>query len=266
MRRLLLPAVAATLLATAACAQGRPATYLLAGQSNMSGRGLLEELTPAERTPDPAIRLYGNDGQWRVAAEPLDSAQGQVDPVSEDRIAAVGPGLFFARALREMGGKSLALVPCAKGGSSIGRWKPGGGRDTLYGSCLARALEAGRIDGVLWYQGETDAEKADAGPAWRTAFEELVASLRRDLADERLPIVIVQLADAPAQKAGGRPYPSWAAIQSMQAGDVPVCVAMVSAKGLSKRDDDLHLDTAAQRILGSRLADAMRELQDRGCR
>ena len=39
---------------------------------------------------------------------------------------------------------------------------------------------------------------------------------------------------------------------------------MVAAKGLSKREDDLHLDTAAQRVLGARLATAMRELQDKG--
>ena len=131
-------------------AETAPQTYVLAGQSNMSGRGLASELTEAERTIDPGIRLYGNDGQWRVAAEPLDSAEGQIDAVSEDRIAAVGPGLFFARALRAGAGEAIALVPCAKGGSSIGRWKSGGGRDTLHGSCLARAGEAGRIDGVLW--------------------------------------------------------------------------------------------------------------------
>jgi hypothetical protein len=263
MRRLLLPLslTALALSATGACAQAEPRTYVLAGQSNMSGRGLTDDLTPAERAPDPTIRLYGNDGRWRVAAEPIDSAQGQVDAVSEDRIAAVGPGLFFARALRAAGAGPLALVPCAKGGSSIGRWKPGGGRDTLYGSCLARAREAGgEIAGVVWYQGETDAEKTNAAPAWRRAFEALVKSLRDDLGGERLPIVLVQLADAPAQREGSRPYPSWTAIQAAQAAPVDACVAMVSAKGLGKREDDLHLTTAAQRALGARLADAMQGL------
>jgi hypothetical protein len=270
MRRFRLPlafAVLGVLTATAANAQDAPRTYVLAGQSNMSGRGLLEDLTPAEREPDPAIRLYGNDGQWRVAAEPIDSAQGQVDAVSEDRIAAVGPGLFFAQALRVADKTPVTLVPCAKGGSSIGRWKPGGARDTLYGSCLARAREAGgKITGLVWYQGETDAEKADAAPAWRAAFDTLVASFRRDLGATRLPIVLVQLADPPAQKEGAKPYPSWAAIQAAQSQPLDACVAMVSAKGLSKRDDDLHLDTAAQRVLGVRLAKAMQDLQDKGCR
>ena len=64
MPRLLLLAAAATLVATGAWAD----TYVLAGQSNMSGRGSLDELTAAERAPEAAIRLYGNDGQWRVAA------------------------------------------------------------------------------------------------------------------------------------------------------------------------------------------------------
>jgi hypothetical protein len=260
----------AAALATAALSPVSAAsaqTYILAGQSNMSGRGLVEELTPAERVADPAIRLYGNDGQWRVAAEPIDSAQGQIDTVSEDRQAAVGPGLFFARALHSQDGRPVALVPCAKGGTSIGRWKAGGGRDTLYGSCLARAREAGGpLAGLVWYQGETDAEKADAGPAWRAAFEDLVSSIRHDLGAPRLPIVFVQLADAPAQKEGARPYPSWTAIQDAQAKPLDACVAMVSAKGLGKREDDLHLTTASQRVLGARLAKAMHDLQTGGCR
>jgi hypothetical protein len=267
--RLILFTVLASLTACAhaAPAPEAPETYVLAGQSNMSGRGLLSELTGAEREADPMIRLYGNDGRWRIAAEPLDSAEGQADPVSEDRIAAVGPGLFFARAMKAADGRGVALVPCAKGGSSIGRWKPGGGRDTLYGSCLARAREAGGgVAGVLWYQGETDAEKAGAAPAWRSAFEALIASFRRDLGAARLPVVFVQLADAPAVEAGAEPYPSWTAIQAAQAEPFDPCVAMVSARGLPKREDDLHLATAAQRALGVKLAEAMRGLKDRGCR
>ena len=132
---------AATALTTMADAkaQAAPEIYLLAGQSNMSGRGLLEDLTPEERTADSAIQLYGNDERLRAALDPLDDATGQVDAVSADPKAAVGPGLFFARALRRMHGGPVLLVPCAKGGSSMGRWEPSDRRDTLYGACLARA-------------------------------------------------------------------------------------------------------------------------------
>lgn len=242
--------------------------FLLAGQSNMSGRGDLSALTAAERRPDPKIWLYGNDGQWRLALDPLDDATGQIDMVSADHLAAVGPGLSFARALRRQGHGAVALVPCAKGGSSIGRWKPDGARTTLYGSCLARAKEAGgRIAGILWYQGESDAQSATAAAHWRERFEQLVRGFRADLGEPNLPVVYVQIADRPARDHDRARYPGWRTVQEQQATAQARlrCSAMVSARGLELREDQLHLTTASQRILGPRLAAAMDRLVRQGC-
>lgn len=268
MRRLVLAVCVAGLVTPAWAAPRKPDVYLLTGQSNMSGRGLIEELTPEERIADPAIRLYGNDGVTRPALDPLDDPAGQVDAVSTDVQAAVGPGLFFARTLRGLNGRPILLVPCAKGGSSIGQWKPGGGRDTLYDSCLARAREAsGKVKGILWYQGESDAGRADSAQGWRASFEALVGQFRSDLGRQRLPIVFVQLADPPSPEVSApRTYPSWTSIQAVQAEATLDCVAMVPAQGLPLKADTLHLTTAGQRILGGRLAVAMRGLRARGCR
>lgn len=123
------------------------------------------------------------------------------------------------------------------------------------------------MKGILWYQGETDAGRADSAEAWRVAFEALVGRFRQDLGDARLPIVIVQLADAPSPEVSApKTYPSWAAIQAVQAGPLPACVAMVPARGLPLKPDDLHLTTAAQRVVGTRLAEAMESLRRSGCR
>lgn len=236
--------------------------YILAGQSNMSGRGDIADLTPAERAPDPRIRLYANDGRWRVATEPLDDATGQLDAVSADPRAAVGPGLFFARALD----RPVVLVPCAKGGSAIAQWRPDTRTDTLYGSCLARARAAGgRIAGVLWYQGETDARDTAAARRWSAAFADLARAFRRDLAAPRLPFAVVRLADAPARAEDTGRYPGWTIVQDAQARLRIDCVTVVRANGLPRLADDLHLTTAAHRVLGVRLADAMRR-QQRRCR
>jgi len=244
-----------------------PDVFVLAGQSNMSGRGLLTDLTDAERTPDPAIRLYGNDGRWHDAVDPLDDAAGQIDSVSADVQAAVGPGLFFARALRRSRPRPIVLVPCAKGGSAIGQWAPGGARETLYGSCVARAREAGgHLAGILWYQGETDAEHPrDTAVGWRDAFAGLMRAFRADLAAPHLPVVLVQIADAPGPPDGSTKYPSWGMIQQQQARRLIGCSTMVSATGLPLNEDQLHLTTAAQRVLGAKLAGAMDMLTRHGC-
>jgi hypothetical protein len=269
---LVLGALAAAGSLAAPSPSPRPAIYLLAGQSNMSGRGLVEDLSAAERAADPAIRLYGNDGRVGAALDPLDDPAGQVDAVSADPKAAVGPGLFFARALRAVDRRPIVLVPCAKGGSAMAEWTPSPGRGALYGSCLARARAAvaatgGRLAGVLWYQGETDAGLPERAAVWGEALNALVARLRADLAQPRLAVVVVQLADPPSPEISApRTYPAWSAVQAQQAGPLPACAAMVPARGLPKKEDDMHLTTAAQRVLGPRLAQAMIGLQREGCR
>ncbi|KQN19487.1 hypothetical protein ASE86_13565 [Sphingomonas sp. Leaf33] len=259
--------ILASLAAVAATPAVAQDVYILAGQSNMSGRGALAELTEDERAADPAIQLYGNDGQWRPARDPLDDATGQVDAVSADTKAAVGPGLFFARSLRARSRRPIVLVPCAKGGSTLAQWLPASvGRDTLYGSCLARARAAGgRIAGILWYQGESDTRDAAVARGWAIGFGTLVSAFRRDLAAPRLPVVFVRIADAPAGAGDAERYPAWRLVQSIQSRVRIDCTAMVRTDGLPRLPDDLHLTTPAQRTLGPRVADAMRVLQRR-CR
>jgi len=265
-RRILLALALSLPAAPGAAAKDASAAFVLAGQSNMSGRGSLEALEPSERSEVSAVDLYGNDGKWKKAIEPIDSAADQVDIVSEDHSAAVGPGLFFARAMKPTEKTPVALIPCAKGGSSIGRWKRSQKRDTLYGSCLARIREADRrVAGILWYQGETDADRsADIAGKWSEHFRALVTSFRRDLGNPRLPVVFVQIAERPTRKPDRNL--SWNIVQGQQAEFTLGCTAMVSAVGLARNPDELHLSTTGQRELGASLAAAMQRLIEDGCR
>jgi hypothetical protein len=263
----LLMAVAALLTA---CATGiwhkppRPEVWLLMGQSNMSGRGDVSELPADFAVPDPRIMVWGNDGGLAVASEPVDSAVGQVDRISADVQAGVGPGLAFARVrIAQQPNRRLILVPCAKGGSAIAEWTPADGRDGLFGSCVARARAAvrqGRLAGVLWYQGERDARSVDDALAWPARFERMATALRIALARQDLPIVVVSLADEPVRGPYAGRYPAWQAVQAAQASLRVPGVVVVAAAGLPKGEDDLHLSTAGQILLGTRLASAL-ELQ-----
>ena len=251
-------------LASSACAT-RPAAeptrvFLLMGQSNMSGRGDASEAPPGALDSDPRILLLGNDGSVRVAEEPIDSAIGQLDAVSADPSAGVGPGLAFAKAVIEASpGAPILLVPCAKGGSAIAAWRPALGVDTLYGSCLARAKaasEVGAISGALWHQGESDAETSDSARAWPQAFRALVERLRSDLDPPDLPFVFVTIGDEPLHGRFAGRFAAWTELQRAQDAIQLRCAQSVAAAGLPRTADDLHLSTAGQLKLGALMAAA----------
>jgi hypothetical protein len=245
--------------------QAQADLYVLMGQSNMSGRGLLSDLQEAALASDPQIRVYGNDGIWREAFEPLDSAEGQVDEVSLDRAAGVGPGLAFARTLRALRpARPVGLVPCAKGGTAIAEWMPSHDRSTLYGSCLARVREAqnqGRLAGILWYQGESDADSDVDATTWAARFETMITTFRADVGDPELALVVVGLGDRPLWGPYAHRFAAWETVQTAQAALRLANQAFVPAAGLPRNEDQLHLSTAGQIALGDSLAKAISSLE-----
>lgn len=235
--------------------------FLLAGQSNMSGRGTFDEYTAPATT---GIYNYGNDGQWKTAVEPIDDATGQVDSISTDLTAAVGPSLAFAIAYQRARPRSrVGLIPGAKGGSQMAHWNQQGAheRNTLYGSLFARALEArkprDRFAGLLFAQGEADANKTlETAQLWRSRFEAMVAAWREDLDDPSLPVVFMQLPITSDPEA----VPHWDEVKAQQAAVDVEGVAMVATEDLEMADA-LHFTTASYLTLGERFATALLGLE-----
>ena len=95
----------------------------------------------------------------------------------------------------------------------------------------------------------------------------LIARLRADLNEACLPWVVVGLSDRPDPAKWNKPSVGWADIQAAQAALPTVAkrVAHVSAAGLPKNPDGIHLTTQAQLTLGPQLATAMRAVQKQGC-
>lgn len=230
--------------------------YLLVGQSNMAGRGRVE---PQDRRTDPRVQALQADGQWREAVEPLHADR----PV----VAGVGPGRSFGLAMADSGaGRRIGLVPCAVGGSSIRTWQPGAVFDIEPGRRLrplddalqraAQASPAGRWRGILWHQGESDSNEADA-PLYEAQMRQLLLGLRKALGDTQLPVLIGQMGRWP-----GKPWS--AAKLQVDAAHRRVAqtlgrAAFVSAEGLGLHEDGLqvHFDAAGARQLGRRYARAL---------
>ena len=61
--------------------------FLVGGQSNASGRGVINALAARG---DASTFVFGNDYVWRRAEEPIDDPTNQVDTVSADTGSATG--------------------------------------------------------------------------------------------------------------------------------------------------------------------------------
>ncbi len=239
--------------------------WVLAGQSNMEGVGNLIDVTP----PHPKVMLLGMDGQWGQAEEPLhwliDSpdAVHSGDPKNraersaqahKSRTKGAGLGLPFAVAMVEATGVPVGLVACAHGGTSMEQWNPNKkeqGGASLYGSMLRQVkLAGGKVKGVLWYQGESDANANDS-KVFAKAFSDFIAAVRSDFGQPELPFYYVQIGRF---VRGGDPK-DWNAVQEAQRV-IPERVAntaVISVIDL-ELDDGIHVGTQGLKRAGQRLA------------
>jgi hypothetical protein len=232
---------------------GRFHLFLLAGQSNMAGRGFVE---PADREPIPGVLALDATGAWVPAR----------DPVHWDKPLA-GVGLarsFAARYLERHPGVTVGIIPTACGGSPISTWAPGHYFEATlsypYDDALARsrhALSSGTLRGILWHQGETDS-KPDLAPVYEEALTRLIERLRRELAAPETPFVIGQLGQFAAVPWDEARHAVDAAHRRI-AATVPL-TAFVRSDGLTSNPDNIHFDAASLREFGRRYADALEDL------
>lgn len=232
----------------------------LIGQSNMCGVGVVSQ-APAYANA-ARIKNFSNAWTWVGAVDPLDSPTGQIDTVSKDTWGVgVGPGMSFASSLLALRPTipEIGLVPCALSGAGASHWeKTSLSRSTLYGSAVARMLEAanqGELAGIIWYGGENDSgtlAKKDAYAARQTA---MIANFRADLGIPDLPFIVTVLGPDP-----GPSQPYWTDIQAIQAATTGTKVGVADASDLTGLYDALHLNTASQVTLGARMAAVMNGL------
>jgi len=227
--------------------------FLLAGQSNMAGRGVVET---EDSVVHPRVWMLNRDLQWVPA----------VDPMHFDKpVAGVGPGRSFGIAMAEADPTiHIGLVPTAVGGSAIASWVPGGiHRETgayPWDEAIVRvrsAMEGGALKGILWHQGESDTGNA-ASAQYAGNLSTLIARFRTELNAPALPFIIGQLGRFPGSPWGQGQLRVNAAHQEV-ASQVPN-VTYVSAEGLADNGDNLHFSNAAAREFGLRYAEGYRKL------
>lgn len=244
--------------------KGKLSLFILAGQSNMVGWAPV----PEDVVTDPRLYVFSNDYHWRVASEPVDDAYDQVDQVSLDRIAFFGPSMAFALASLERHPQALiGLIPCAKNSSAIGQWQRDLSDQSLYGSCLKRALAAspmGELSGILFFQGEADAVdpilEPDPKPnasEWDVLFTQFITDFRKDLGQPDLPVVFAQLGSTLAIDA----FTNWELVKEQQLSVELPMTTMITTDDLSLLDG-VHFTAESYKVIGERFAEAYWNLAD----
>lgn len=237
-------------------AQVKPATlppkekfylFLMAGQSNMAGRGFVQ---PSDTILSTQVLMLNKDNEWVYAKEPLH--------YYEPGRTGLDCGLAFGKQLAKLYGKdiTIGLIPCAVGGSSIEQWL---GDSTyrnvkLYSNLLKKANAAkpyGELKGMLWHQGESNASNRGYRN-YRQNLETFFTRVRNDMGYPDLPVYAGQLASFLSRRENPMTDAINNDLTAMTTGFKNFYV--VPTADLTPRTDSIHFDSKSQRTMGERLA------------
>jgi len=219
--------------------------FILAGQSNMAGRALVE---PEDTLAHQRILSIDKERQHIYAKEPLH--------FYEPSMAGLDCGVSFARTLIEdiPDSISILLIPTAVGGSSISQWLG----DSLHRNVkllsnfkdhINTAKNHGEIKGILWHQGESDAHPGGI-PEYHLRLSELFKIFRTTAENEKLPIIIGELGSY------SRDAENWKMINSkiLDYSRSDPNSFIVSTSDFTHNGDGVHFNSTGQRLMGQRMA------------
>jgi hypothetical protein len=221
--------------------------FVLAGQSNMAGRGFVE---PQDTISNERILTINKDDAVALAKEPLH--------YYEPARTGLDCGMAFARTLIQSVPKnvSLLIVPIAVGGSSIQQWL---GDSTWHDVKLLTnakhkigvAKRFGVYKGILWHQGESNANQRDV-KQHASRLTALADTLRRITGVRDLPFLVGELG---AFSKNPELF-SEINLQLQSFIKTDRYSAIIKTGDLPHKGDNLHFDGPAQRKMGERFAEA----------
>lgn len=220
--------------------------FILAGQSNMAGRGMVE---PQDTIPDERILTINPNGQLVLAKEPLH--------FYEPTRTGLDCGLSFGKTLIEHipDSISILILPTAIGGSSIEQWINDSNHRNVnllsnFRDKVEIAKKYGNLKAILWHQGESDANEEDI-PQYQERLSTLIELFRTSADNETLPILIGELGSFSKNRDDWNRINQ--AIQDYSLKDDHT--AVISTSDLKDIGDDVHFNSEGQRIIGQRFAE-----------
>lgn len=213
--------------------------YLLAGQSNMMGKGKISEIPANYRQTPSNVKFY---------------YQGREKGLGQ--FAYFGPEVGFAHEVaRAFPNDQHIIIKQAATGSTIERWLPG---QALYKGLLRQVgfslpeEHDKKIAAIIWMQGESDARSASLAGQYGGRLNRLIQALRTDLNSPNSLFILGQI--NPEDLAFSKVAQVQASQRQVQQSSSNTI--LVSTDGLGKMYDHVHYNAQGQLELGKRFAKA----------
>jgi Domain of unknown function (DUF303). len=219
--------------------------FILAGQSNMAGRGKVEA---QDTVASSRVFSINEKSEIVLAKEPLN--------FYETKMQGTGCGLSFGKELLNSipNDVSVLILQTAVGGSSINQWiKNSTHRDIQLFSNFKEKVELGKrygtIKAILWHQGETDA-KPDGIKQRQQNLKTLFGMFRNAVDNDSIPILMGELGSYSKT-------PELFAQMNEQTRLYSASdrfTSIIATSDFQHRGDFLHFNSAGQREMGKRFA------------
>lgn len=225
-------------------------SFLLIGQSNMSGRGFLQDAPKIDTSHIFVLR----NGRW----------DNMYRPVNNDRSnSGFCLAESFAEKYAEKYGVDVGLIPCADGGTTLDQWKEG---SLLFDHAVYQARLASRtstIAGVLWHQGESDCQK-ELAETYAERFATMMKAFRKDLDLFDVPFLLGGLGDYLSNCPYGHISEYYRNVneQIKKAAKENAMTGFVPADGLGGNPDNLHFNTDGLYHFGLRYFEEFERTRD----
>ena len=229
-------------------------SILIIGQSNMAGRGIIED-APKLDTSGGKLKVLRN-GRWQTMFRPVNFDR----PFSGTCLVESFAKLYSL----DHPDVDVGVIPCADGGTMLNQWAVG---DMLYTNAVNQAklaLRTSHLIAILWHQGESDCAE-HLYPHYLEKLNKIMASLRHELGAEDVPIIVGGLGDFIVNYKADPTLINYKKINEALTlfAKTTHRAAFASAEGLSSNPDYLHFNHESLQEFGKRYYEAFLSVEDK---